>query len=59
MPSDPNVSLGRVIMWAAITAVVLTTVDVLINRTLSAVDGVIAEREKASDLVAVEADETS
>jgi len=57
--ADDNVSIGRIILWAAITAAVVATVDVLINRTLRAVDDVITERETSTNLVAIEADKPS
>lgn len=56
--SDQQASLGRIIAWAALSAVVLTAVDVLINRTLNSVDKAVNERELASGSVAVEADVT-
>jgi cytochrome c oxidase assembly factor CtaG len=56
--SDQQASLGRIIAWAALSAVVLTAVDVLINRTLSSVDKTIDERELARGSVAVETDVT-
>jgi len=56
--SDQQASLGRIIAWAALSAVVLTAVDVLINRTLNAVDKTVSERETPVDSVAVEADVT-
>lgn len=51
-----DVSIGRIIIWAAITAAVVATVNVLINRTLRAVDEVISERESPANSVAIEAD---
>ncbi len=43
--SDQQASWGRIIAWAAISAVVLPAVDVLINRTLNAVDRAVDQRD--------------
>lgn len=57
--NDAQASLIRIIGWAALSAVVLTAVDVLISRTLSAVDQAVAEKRINKSSVAVEADVTS
>lgn len=56
---DRQASMSRIIIWAVISAVALTAVDVLINRALAAVDGEVADRETTAESVAVQTDETS